>query len=208
MPIQQITNLGGSASHVKVAKTAHGLMMMTLRDPPVPDEEAFESIKAGIDALPPGVKMFMNSGEFYATGFGTGNLELVARFFDKYPEYADKTFLSVKGGMVMQKRAPDASPESLRRSVENINRALRGNKKLDLFECARVDRKVPVEDAMKTLKAFQEEGLFDHIGISECNADTLEKACSVAPIAAVEIEVSPWSYEDEAKKGGRFLSAT
>lgn len=28
----------------------------------VSDEEAFASIKAGIDALPPGVKMFLNSG--------------------------------------------------------------------------------------------------------------------------------------------------
>lgn len=38
----------------------------------------------------------MTIGEFYANDLGTGNLELLARFFDKYPEYADKTFLSVK----------------------------------------------------------------------------------------------------------------
>jgi hypothetical protein len=37
-------------------------MMMTLRPTPVPDEEAFAAIKAGIDSLPPGVKMFLNSG--------------------------------------------------------------------------------------------------------------------------------------------------
>ena len=29
---------------------------------PVPDEDCFASIKAGIDALPPGAKMFLNSG--------------------------------------------------------------------------------------------------------------------------------------------------
>lgn len=35
-----------------------------LRDPaqPLPDEEAFEAIKAGVDAMPPGVKMLLNSG--------------------------------------------------------------------------------------------------------------------------------------------------
>lgn len=34
------------------------------RDPsvPLPDEEAFEAIKAGVDIMPPGVKMFLNSG--------------------------------------------------------------------------------------------------------------------------------------------------
>jgi pyridoxine 4-dehydrogenase len=37
-------------------------MMMTWKPTPVPDEEAFGAIKAGIDALPPGTKMFINSG--------------------------------------------------------------------------------------------------------------------------------------------------
>jgi pyridoxine 4-dehydrogenase len=37
-------------------------MMMTTKPTPVPDEEAFAAIKAGVDTLPPGVKMFLNSG--------------------------------------------------------------------------------------------------------------------------------------------------
>ena len=40
----------------------HGLMMMTCNPTPVSDEDAFTAIKAGIDALPPGVKMILNSG--------------------------------------------------------------------------------------------------------------------------------------------------
>src|SRR5712671_6422883 len=40
----------------------HGLMMMTWKPNQTPDEEAFAAIKAGIDALPPGTKMFLNSG--------------------------------------------------------------------------------------------------------------------------------------------------
>lgn len=31
---------------------------------PVPDEQCFEAIKAGVDALPPGAKMFLNGGEW------------------------------------------------------------------------------------------------------------------------------------------------
>ncbi|KAI0733041.1 aldo/keto reductase [Fomitopsis betulina] len=191
--------LGGTASNVTVAKVAHGLMMMTWRgSQPVPDEQCFEAIKAGIDAVPAGAKMFLNSGEFYANDLGTGNLELLARFFDKYPSYADKTFLSVKGGA--RGLSPDSSPENLRRSIDNINAALRGTKKLDLFECARVDQKIPIEEAIKTLAGLIKEGKFDHIGMSECRADTLRRAHAVHPIAAVEIEVSPWSYEEEVKK--------
>jgi len=198
--VHKTIHLGGSASNVKVNKTAHGLMMMTWRANPVPDEEAFESIKAGVDALAPGVKMFINSGEFYANDLRTGNLELLSRFFEKYPEYADKTFLSVKGGGLPGQFGIDSSPENLKRSVETVNKALRGTKKIDLFESARVDPKVPIEDAMKTLKTYVDQGLIGHVGISECGADTLRRANAIVPIAVVEIEVSPWSYEAETKK--------
>ena len=36
------------------------------------------------------------SGEFYGPNFGPDNLELLARFYDKYPDYVDKTVLCVK----------------------------------------------------------------------------------------------------------------
>ena len=56
--------------------------------------------------------MLLNSGEFYANDLGTGNLELVARFFDKYPSYADKVFLSVKvrAGVVQRTSRVGAHP--------------------------------------------------------------------------------------------------
>ena len=39
-------------------------MMMTWKPTSVPDEDAFAAIKAGIDTLPPGVKMLLNSGKW------------------------------------------------------------------------------------------------------------------------------------------------
>ncbi|CCM02341.1 uncharacterized protein FIBRA_04435 [Fibroporia radiculosa] len=175
---------------------------MTWRDPkyPLPDEDAFEAIKAGVDALPPGSKMLLNSGEFYSWDFTTANLQLLARFFDKYPDYAERTFLSVKGGAPANSLGLDSSPENLRRSVDAINAALRGTKKLDLFECARVDPKYPVEEVIKILVGLKNEGKFSHIGMSECAAETLRRGHAVHPIAIVEIEVSLWSYESETKK--------
>jgi hypothetical protein len=82
---------------------------------------------------------------------------------------------------------------------------LRGKKKLDLFESARIDQEVPIESAMETLKTLVSEGKFDHIGISECSAATLRRAAKVATIAAVEIEISPLSYEEETKKGATVV---
>jgi pyridoxine 4-dehydrogenase len=198
--VSKTKKLGGAASDVVIGKTAHGLMMMTWKPTPVPDEDCFASIKAGIDALPPGAKMFLNSGEFYGQGETTANLELVARFFEKYPSYADKAFLSVKGGNKLHSLQPDGSPENIRRSVNYIVEKLRGTKSLDLFECARYDATYPLEDTLKVLQGLIQEGKFKYIGMSEVSAATVLRAHKAAPeVAAVEIEVSPWSYTQETK---------
>jgi pyridoxine 4-dehydrogenase len=63
--------------------------------------------------------------------------------------------------------------------VDNIQRALGTIKKLDLFEPARVDPKLPIEQIMQNLVTLLKEGKFFHIGLSECNADTLRKAHAV-----------------------------
>lgn len=36
------------------------------------------------------------SAEFYGPRLSTGNLEVLSRFYEKYPGYVDRTFLSVK----------------------------------------------------------------------------------------------------------------
>jgi len=71
-------------------------------------------------------------------------------------------------------------PAGLRRSVELINEKLRGTKRLDLFECARVDPKVPVEESIRALVELKKEGKLDHIGMSECSADSLRRGNAVS----------------------------
>ena len=68
----------------------------------------------------------------------------------------------------------------MRRSVDNINKHLRGTKELDLFECARVDPNVPIEEAIKSLTKLKGEGKFSHIGMSESSSKTLRKAHAVS----------------------------
>ncbi|KIK58186.1 hypothetical protein GYMLUDRAFT_45391 [Collybiopsis luxurians FD-317 M1] len=195
--VSRTIKLGGTASDITVGPVGHGLMMMTWTPNPINDEQAFESIKTGVDALPSGTKAFLNSAEFYAMDFGTANLKLLSRFFAKYPEYADKTFLSVKGGI--RNGGPDGSMECLRASVDNIQNVLGPHKKLDLFVPARIDRNTPLETIMNNLVTLVKEGKFSHIGLSECNANTLREANAIFPVSAVEIEVSPWSYDHNQK---------
>ena len=122
---------------------------------------------------------FFYSGEFYGHGATIANVELVARFFETYPEYADRTFLSVKGGNLPGKLKVDGSKENLRRSVDAILKALRGTKKLDLFEPARRDPNYEIEYYAEVLNELVNEGKFDHIGLSEVGAETIRRAHKV-----------------------------
>lgn len=109
----------------------------------------------------------------------TANLDLVARFFEKYPGYADRTFLSVKGGMLPGKLVPDGSRENLRRSVDAILKALRGTKRVDLYEPARFDRNYDIEHYGEVLNEMVREGKFDYIGLSAVGAETVRRAHKV-----------------------------
>ena len=77
-----------------------------------------------------------------------------------------RCFYPLKAAINLETKQPDGSPEGVRRSVENCNRLLRGTKKMDLFECARVDSNVPIETTIKALSELIEEGQFQHIGIT------------------------------------------
>ncbi|EPY51202.1 pyridoxal reductase Plr1 [Schizosaccharomyces cryophilus OY26] len=175
-----------------VGPIGFGLMGFTWRYQQIPDEQAFEAMDYAVEHG----ATFWNSGEFYGLDPPTANLDLLARYFEKRPENANKVVLSVKGGMD-ETMSPRGDEESVCKSVRNVLTHLRGTKKLDLFECARVDPNVPIEDTMKTLKKFVDAGEIGSVGLSEASAETIRRAHAVLPIAAVEAEYSMWSREIE-----------
>ncbi len=61
----------------------------------------------------------------------------------------------------------------------------------------RIDKNVPIEETMSVLKELVQEGKIKYIGLSECSSDTLRRAHAVHPVAAVQIEYSPFSLDIE-----------
>ncbi|KAI5449260.1 hypothetical protein NCC49_005176 [Naganishia albida] len=194
-------SLGGDAAHIKVGAIGYGAMMLTWTAPEnIPsDADAFAAIKAAIDAG----ATFINSGAFYGNSSdgGLDNLRLLNRFFAANPGYADKVVISVKGGMKGGKlmQGPDSSLENLREDLQRIKESL-GEKTIDLYEPARVDPKLSIEEAMNNLVTLKNEGLFSHISLSEIAASALRKAHAVHPVAAVEVELSLFALEEEVKE--------
>jgi pyridoxine 4-dehydrogenase len=134
-------------------------------------EQAFQAMKAALEAG----ATFWNGGDFYGTP-DYNSLHLVAAYFTKYPEDADKVVLSIKSGFKTGFEI-DGSPEYVRNRVNNANKILAGTKKIDIFEYARVPTNV------------------GGIGISEVTAATIKKSAAVTKIDAVEVELSLWSTD-------------
>ncbi|KAL0636737.1 hypothetical protein Q9L58_004219 [Maublancomyces gigas] len=176
----------------QVGETGFGLMGFTARPHKTSDEQAFTAMKA---ALALGAN-FWNAGEFYGQPDGrTDNLKLLNRYFTRYPEDADKVVLSVKGAVNLATYTIDASPEGIKKSVENILSILDGKKKLDIFQSARVDKNTPIEDTIRAVAEYVKAGKIGGIGLSEASATTIRRAHAVHPIAGVEVEFSLWATE-------------
>lgn len=173
-----------------VGSTGFGLMGLTWRPNPVSQDQAFAAMKAALD----NGANFFNGGELYGTP-ERNSLHLLREYFEKYPGDAKKVVLSIKGGLVKGGMKPDGSPENVRRSIDECLTQLAGTKKLDLFECARVDPQTPIEVTMRTADEYVQAGKLGGISLSECSAETIRRAAKVAKISAVEVEYSLWATE-------------
>lgn len=130
---------------------------------------------------------FWNGGEFYGTP-EYNSMTLLDRYFAQYPDDAAKVVLSMKG--CLGPNGPDGSPEGIRRSIDNVLRQLNGRKKLDVFECARCDPKVPMETSFAAMQEYIDKGLLGGISLSEVAAPAIHEAVKHAKIVAVEVELS------------------
>jgi len=68
---------------------------------------------------------------------------------------------------------------------------------IDLFYQHRVDPQVPIEDVAGAVKDLIREGKVKHFGLSEAGAQTIRRAHSVQPVAAVQSEYSLWWRKPE-----------
>lgn len=163
-------------------RIGYGAMGLTLNPNPVSEEQAFEVLKIAIEN---GAGL-INTSEFYGLNPREANLILLNNFFTKYPELRSKVKLSCKGAMVNMGE-PDCSKEGVTKSIENT---LKYIDHIDIYECARVDPNVPIEDTISYLKEFVEMGKIGGISLSETNANTIKRANKIYPISFVEVEFS------------------
>lgn len=146
-------------------------------DPPDPDGARRllkEAIEQGIN--------FIDTADSY--GPETSE-RLIAEALYPYPP---GLVIATKGGLTRagpDRWHPVGRPEYLRQCVEMSLRRLKLDR-IDLYQLHRIDPQVPVAESLGALKALQQEGKIQHIGLSEVSVKEIHQATRIVPIASVQ----------------------
>jgi aryl-alcohol dehydrogenase-like predicted oxidoreductase len=145
-----------------------------------------ESHKTLARALELGVT-HLDTAKIYGDGLSE---EVISSFIKDHP---NKFTIATKGGIrTAPTRGFDNSPQYLRECLEGSLKRL-GVDHVALYYVHRRDQTIPIEDVMETLVRFKDEGKIGSIGFSEIAPYSLERACAVHPVAAVQSEYSLWT---------------
>lgn len=90
----------------------------------------------------------------------------------------------------------DSRPETIKSVAEAALKRLKTDY-IDLFYQHRVDANVPIEEVAGTVRELIKEGKVKHFGLSEAGVETIRKAHSVQPVAALQSEYSMFFREPE-----------
>jgi aryl-alcohol dehydrogenase-like predicted oxidoreductase len=106
-----------------------------------------------------------------------------------------------KGGMSRTGGAwiPDGRAKAIRADCEASLAALDGLP-IDLYLVHAPDPRTPWRTSVRTLARLADEGLVRRVGVSNVNRGQLDEALELAPIAAVQVALSP--SDDRAVRGG------
>ena len=137
---------------------------------------------------------FFDTAEAYGP---FANEELVG---EALAEVRDQVVIATKFGFKDgdPRTGMDSHPERIRQVADASLKRLRTDH-IDLFYQHRVDTSVPMEDVAGTVKELIGAGKVRHFGLSEAGVQSIRRAHSVQPVAALQSEYSLWWREPEAE---------
>jgi aryl-alcohol dehydrogenase-like predicted oxidoreductase len=105
-----------------------------------------------------------------------------------------QVFLGTKFGGT--RTGPNGSPEYVAEAVERSLTRLNTDV-IDLYYLHRPDNDRPIEETVGAMANLVKQGKVRYLGLSEVSAKTLERACKVHQIAALQSEYSLWTRDPE-----------
>jgi aryl-alcohol dehydrogenase-like predicted oxidoreductase len=175
-----------------VSRVGLGTMGMSDFYGPADETESIATIHAALDA---GITL-LDTGDFY--GMGHNELLIHRALRNRRRE---SVFIQVKFGAQRDPEGAfigyDARPAAVKTALAYTLTRL-GTDYVDLYQPARLDPDVPIEETVGAIAELVQAGYVRHIGLSEVGADTIRRAHEVHPITAIQMEYSLMSRTIEA----------
>jgi len=181
-------------SHLEVSAIGLGCMGMSVNYGPAPDkQEMITLLRSAVDR---GITFF-DTAEVYGPFI---NEALVG---EGLAPVRDRVVIATKFGFDIdpqthERRGLNSRPEHIRQAAEASLKRL-NCEVIDLFYQHRVDPAVPIEDVAGAVKDLIAAGKVRGFGLSEAGAQTICRAHTIQPVAAVQNEYSLWVRDPEAE---------
>ncbi|MFC6720481.1 aldo/keto reductase [Halobacteriaceae archaeon SHR40] len=173
-----------------VNRLGYGAMRITGEDiigRPPDEDEAREVLQHAVDL---GVD-FIDTADSYGPGVSE---RLIREALD--PEDA---VVATKAGLLRNTDGdwlPHASPDYIRNQVL-VSRDRLGVETIDLYQLHTPNSDTPLEESITTFAELKDEGLIDHVGVSNVSVDQLETARDHVEVATVQNQYNLTNRDDE-----------
>ncbi|EGO03822.1 hypothetical protein SERLA73DRAFT_175467 [Serpula lacrymans var. lacrymans S7.3] len=157
-----------------------------------PDEERFKVLDAA----------YAKGCTFWDTANIYGDSEVLLGKWFKRTGKRNEIFLATKFGIDHTSGRPagvNGEPDQVKIQFEKSISRL-GVDFVELYYLHRPDPDVPIELTVGAMAELVKAGQVKYLGLSECSSSTLRRAHAVHPIAAVQVEYSPFTLDIEDEK--------
>lgn len=188
------TNFTFLRTGLTVNRMGYGAMRITgegIWGPPADKSEAIRVLNTAVDL---GIN-FIDTADSYGPFVSE---ELIAEALYPYPE---GMVIATKGGF--ERTGPNewhvnGDPKHLRKALEGSLKRLRLDS-IPLYQLHRIDRSVAFDSIFTFLAKAQEEGLIQHIGLSEVSIADIEEAQAYVQVVSIQnkysIDFRKWEEE-------------
>ena len=121
------------------------------------------------------------------------NEELLKEAFDRYDGDLSDVVIATKGGLMRTNGdwPRNGDPDHLRQTIRESVEALGGGS-IQLWQHHGPDPDVPVEQSLEAVREAVDEGLIDHVGVSNYSVDQIERARDIVDVVSVQNQFSLW----------------
>jgi aryl-alcohol dehydrogenase-like predicted oxidoreductase len=171
---------------------------------PADEQLALDTILAAISA---GITVFDTAHAYGADRAGLGHNERLLAQALRAGGWERSARVVTKGGMTRPSGAwvPDGRAKAIAADCEASLAALDGLP-IDLFLIHAPDPRTAWRTSVRALARLVEQGLVQRVGLANVTRTQLDQALELAPIAAVQVALSP--LEDHALRGGVVARCT